>query len=97
MEWEVEELCKLGKIQPDILEMALKELWQRKPALYKSVIINAYLDEKINLGKAAELLGVHRLELQNELREKGVPIRGLSKGDVIAEVEAIREWRKKRL
>jgi hypothetical protein len=48
MEWEVEELCKLGKIQPEILEVALKELWQRKPALYKSVIINAYLDEKIN-------------------------------------------------
>jgi predicted HTH domain antitoxin len=36
---------------------------------------------------------VHRLELQKELREKGVPIRGLSKKDVIAEVEAIREWR----
>ena len=56
MEWEVEELCKLGKIQPDILETALKELWQRKPGLHKSVILNAYLDEKINLGKAAELL-----------------------------------------
>jgi predicted HTH domain antitoxin len=52
-------------------------------------------EEKINLGKAAELLGVHRLELQNELREKGVPIRGLSKEDVIAEAEAIREWRKR--
>ena len=97
MEWEAEELYKLSKIQPDILEVALKELWQRNPALYKSVIINAYLDEKINLGKAAELLGVHRLELQNELREKGVPIRGLSKEDVIAEVEAIRAWKKKQL
>ena len=93
MEWEVEELCKLGKNQPEILEEALEELWQRNPALYKSVIINAYLDEKINLGKAAELLGVHRLELRNEQREKGVPIRGLSKEDVIA--EAIREWRKR--
>jgi predicted HTH domain antitoxin len=97
MEWEVEELYKLNQIQPDILEVVLKELWQRNPALYKSVIINAYLDEKINLGKAAELIGVHRLELQNELRAKGVPIRGISKEDAIAEVEAIREWRKKRL
>ena len=97
MEWEVEELCKLGKIQPEILEAAFKELWQRNPALYKSVVINAYIDEKISLGKAAELLGMHRLELQNELREKGVPIRGLSKEDVIAEVEAIREWKKKQL
>jgi hypothetical protein len=48
MEWEIEELRKLGKIQPEILEVALKDLWQRKPALYKSVILNAYLNEKIN-------------------------------------------------
>ena len=59
------------------------------------MILNAYLDEMINLGKAAELLRVHRLELQRELREKDVPIRGLSKEDVIAEAEAIREWRKR--
>ena len=97
MEWEVEELCKLDKIQPEVLEAVLKELWQMKPALYKSVIINAYLDEKINLGKAAELLKVHRLELEKELREKGIPIRRLSKEDVMAEVEAIREWKKKQL
>ena len=92
MEWEVEELHKLSKIQPDIVDVALKDLWQRNPGLYKSVVINAYLDEKINLGKAAELLEVSRLELQNDLRAKGIPIRSLSKEDVIAEVEAIREW-----
>ena len=92
MEWEVEELHKLSKIQPDIVDTALKDLWQRNPTLYKSVVINAYLDEKINLGKAAELLGVDRLELQNELRAKGVPIRSLSKEDAVAEVEAIKEW-----
>jgi len=36
------------------------------------------------------LLNISRLELQNELREKGVPIRGLSKENVIAEVEAMK-------
>ena len=92
MEWEVEELHKLSKIQPDIINSALKELWQRNPDLYKSIVINAYLDEKINLSKAAELLGVDRMELQTELRTKGVPIRFLSKEDVIAETEAIKEW-----
>ena len=31
MEWEVEELCKLGKIQPEILEVALKvREWRKK-------------------------------------------------------------------
>jgi len=92
MEWEVEELHKLSKIQPDMVDAALKELWQKNPALYKSVVINAYLDEKINLGKAAELLGVDRLELQRELKAKGIPIRSPSREDVIAEVEAIKEW-----
>lgn len=92
MEWEVEELHKLSKIQPDIVNVALKEMWQKNPDLYKSIVINAYLDEKINLSKAAELLGVDRMELQTELRAKGVPIRFLSKEDVIAETEAIKEW-----
>ena len=92
MEWEVEELHKLSKIQPDIVDGALKELWQRNPELYKSVVINAYLDEKINLGKAAELIGIDRLELQKELRIKGIPLRSLSKEDVIAEVEALKQW-----
>ena len=91
MEWEAEELHKLSKIQPDIVDAALKELWQRNPSLHESIVINAYLDEKINLGKAAELLGVDRMELQKELRVKGIPIRFPSKEDVIAEVEAIRE------
>lgn len=92
MEWEVEELHKLSKIQPDMVNGPLKELWQRNPDLYKSIVINAYIDEKISLGKAAELLGVDRMELQKELRAKGVPIRLLSKEDVIAETEAIKEW-----
>ena len=81
MQWEVEELHKLSKIQPDIVGGALKELWQRNPDLYKSIVINAYIDEKLNLGKAAELLGVDRMELQKELRAKGIPIRFLSKED----------------
>lgn len=92
MEWEAEELYKLSKVQPDVVDAALKELWQKNPSLYKSVVINAYLDERINLGKAAELLEVDRLELQNELRAKGIPIRIPSKEDVIAEAEAIRQW-----
>jgi len=94
MEWEVDELHKLSKIQPEIVEPALKELWQRNPTLYKSVVINAYLDSKINLGKAAELLDMHRLELEQELRGKGIPIRSISKEDIVAEVEALQEWKK---
>jgi len=86
----MEELLKLHEgieLQNKYLEPVLE---------FVNVALEKY-GEKINLGKAAELIGVHRLELQNELRAKGVPIRGISKEDAIAEVEAIREWRKKRL
>ena len=92
MLWEVEELKKISEIQPDIVEDALKDLWVKNPALYKSVVINAYIDGKINLGKASELLEMSRLELEIELKGKGIPVRHLTAEDVAAEVEAIKEW-----
>lgn len=92
MLWEVEELIKLSEIQPEMVEDALKDLWEKKPSLHKSVVINAYLDSKISLAKASDILDVSRVELEKELREKGIPIRHLSREDVNAEVEAIKGW-----
>ncbi|MGR3317118.1 MAG: UPF0175 family protein [Candidatus Anammoxibacter sp.] len=54
--------------------------------------MNAYIDEKINLSKASELLKVSRIELEMEFREKGIPVRHLSSEDICAEVEAIKTW-----
>lgn len=92
MLWEVEELKNISEIQPKMVENALKNLWKNDPELYKMVVINAYIDGKINLGKAAEFLRVSRLELEKELRVKGIPIRQLSLEDISAEVEAVKEW-----
>lgn len=92
MLWEVEELKKLSEIQPEVVEDGLKALWDKKPILHKKVVINAYMDGKVNLGKAAEILEMSRLELERELKEKGVPVRHLTAADVSAEVEAIKEW-----
>ena len=92
MLWEVEELKKISEIQPEAVENALKELWEKNPELHKTVVINAYIDEKINLSKAAELLSLTRIELEKELKIKGIPIRYPSKEDIVAEVEAIKEW-----
>ena len=58
------------------------------------MVIGAYTDGKISLSKAAELLRMTRIELQKELLKKGVPVRTLSKEDVIAEVEALQLWKK---
>jgi len=92
MLWEVEELKKISEIQPEIVEEALKDLWKRNPGLYRIIVINAYIDEKINLSKAAELLEISRLELERELKGKGIPVRQLTAEDAAAEAEAIQEW-----
>ncbi len=90
--WEIEAFQKLSSVRPGIIIDALKELWKIRPELYKMIVINAYLDDKINLTKAAENLDVTRIEFEKELRERGVPVRTLSREDVIAEVEAITRW-----
>ena len=38
-------------------------------------VIRDYLDETINLGKAAELLRISRFELEDSFRRLGVPLR----------------------
>jgi predicted HTH domain antitoxin len=38
-------------------------------------VLQAYLDEKINLGRAARLLGVSRFELMARFTERGIPLR----------------------
>ena len=62
--WTLEQLLKLRRYQPEMVDQALEEMLERQAGLRWSVVIGAYLDEEINLSKAAELLGIHRLELQ---------------------------------
>ncbi len=93
MPWAVEELKKLSEIQPEIVENALEYISKVKPEIYRSIVIGAYIDEKISLSKAAELLGVTRIELEKEFREKGIPIRSLLRKYVVAEVEALKTWK----
>ncbi len=83
---------EVGFFQGEISDSAYRYQREIDQQVRQVIGVNAYLDEKINLSKAAELLGVDRMELQTELRAKGVPIRFLSKEDVIAETEAIKEW-----
>ena len=70
----------------------LLELLKNDKELLRSIVIGAYIDGEISLGKAAELLGKTRDELIEEFKKLGIPIRKLSKEDVIAEVKAILSW-----
>jgi predicted HTH domain antitoxin len=90
MEWIIQGLQKLSEIKPDALEKVLGDIEHQRPEIFRSLVIIAYVDCKISLSKAAELLGLSRMELQRELQRAGVPIRSLSEEDVAAEVEMLK-------
>jgi predicted HTH domain antitoxin len=91
MRWEFEQLCKLSEEQPDLADAALHVLRQYQPVVWQRLVIRAYLDQQISLSKAAELLGMTRLELQRQCLQQGIPIRMLSLDEVQAEVETLRQ------
>ncbi len=90
MAWVIEELQKISEIKPETIGNILEDIKNRSPEIFKSLVISAYVDGKISIGKAAEMLDVTRIELQKEFKNKGVPLRVVCEEDVIAEVEAIR-------
>jgi len=59
---------------------------------FESRVLRDYLDERINLGKAAEMLQVTRFELEASFQRLGIPLRrGLrSIEDAQAEIAAAR-------
>ena len=92
--WEIDQLLKLRDRQPDLLEPAAQRLVAENEEIRWSVVVGAYQDEQINLGKAAELLGQSELELRDRFIELGIPLR-IGPADLAearAEVEAVRAW-----
>lgn len=92
--WEIDQLLKLRDRQPDLLEPAVQRLVAENEEIRWSVVVGAYQDEQINLGKAAELLGQSELELRDCFIELGIPLR-IGPADLAearAEVEAVRAW-----
>ena len=90
MEWIIQGLQRLSEIKPDALQKVLRDIKDQRPEIFRSLVIIAYIDGKISLSKASELIGLTRTELQTEFKCQGIPIRSLSDEDVIAEVEMLR-------
>lgn len=92
--WTYDQLNKVRQYRPELVDSAIEKLLNQQSELWKLVVIGAYLDEQINLGKAAELLNMHRLELQAELQTQGIPLRlgvdTIEEAD--AEFVAIQQW-----
>jgi predicted HTH domain antitoxin len=92
--WMLEQLVKLERQQPEMVERAVKEMLAQQSDLRWSVVVGAYLDGEINLGKAAELLGMHRLELQERFIAQSIPVRigPNTIEEARAELAAIESW-----
>lgn len=92
--WVLDQLVKLRRYQPERVDRAIGELLKQQADLHWSVVVGAYLDGEINLGKAAELLGMHRLELQKSFMAQGIPLRigPESIEEARAELAAIEAW-----
>ena len=94
--WFLSQLGKLSKLHPDWFESIVEKLMREDERLRWALVVGAYLDGEINLGKAAELLGMHRLELQQLFIEKGIPLRlgPETLEEAKAEVESWAAWGK---
>ncbi len=93
-EWELPQLMKLREQQPDLIDQAIHHLVEQNEDIRWSVIVGAYRDGRINLGKAAELLGVSEIELRHRFIKLGIPLR-IGSEDLMearAEVDAVRAW-----
>ena len=71
----LEQLVKLYDQRPKLVNRAITRLIQDDQELGWSLVVSAYRDGQINLGKAAELLNMHELELRDRFIQLGVPLR----------------------
>jgi len=90
MEWMILGLQKLNEIKPDALKKVLGDIEHQRPEIFRSLVIIAYVEGKMSLSKAAELLDLTRMELHRQLLGAGIPVRSLSEEDVAAEVEMLK-------
>lgn len=93
-DWTFTYLTKIHKQQPKLVNIALQGMLESNPDLAWSLVISAYLDGEINLGKAAEMLDVHELELRDRFIDLGIPLRigSADKAEARAEVQALSSW-----
>jgi predicted HTH domain antitoxin len=73
IEWEVSQLVK-ARLFPDeqsVLRSAMRSLFEAKPELKRKMVVAAYSDGDISLGKAAQIMGVCQEEMKDIVRESG--------------------------
>lgn len=96
-QWQLNQVLKLSRQQPDLVDRALDDLFHAHADLWRAVVVGAYLDREINLGKAAELLGLARAELQKQFIVQGLPLRlgAEDLDEARAEVQSLETWQQR--
>ncbi len=94
-EWVLDELPKLYREQPNVVQPFLDHVLQDQNMRW-TLIVRAYQDERINLGKAAEFLDLHPLELREHFVDFGIPLRlgPVDEAEARAEVASVQSWYK---
>lgn len=73
--WATDQLARLAHRQPDLVNPAIQELLTQNHDLRWALVVGAYLEKEINLGKAAEMLDIHELDLRERFIRLGIPLR----------------------
>ncbi len=73
--WQLHQLEKLAKLEPNLVEEALYQLMDHDHELRDKLVFGAYLDGDINLSKAAELLNEPSVQLRQQLLALGMPVK----------------------
>lgn len=71
----IKQLEKIAQVKPEELEQLFILLSKQIPEFWREMVVGAYLDDEINLSKAAELLGKHPVELRREFQNQGIPVK----------------------
>ncbi len=94
-DWRLRQLVKLEHPQPTLVRHALDKLLAEDATLRWSLVVSAYIDAELSLARAAELLGMHPLDLRAQFIDKGIPLLlgPEDETDAQAEIDAMRSWR----
>lgn len=71
----IKQLERISQVKPEEIEQMFLLLSKQIPELWRKLVIGAYLDDEINLSKAAELLEKHPTELRRDFQSQGIPIK----------------------
>jgi len=61
-------------------------------ALFRAFVLSLYRRDRISAGKAARLLGIHRLTFIRMLAEEGIPYLDYTPDQLEAEIMAVERW-----